>query len=364
MQVADVHKQLDAFVENLYLHPDGDTALGKAYWAGGPQLPESAAMDSTLLGRKAMKSMVSMRNSADEMALASQQAQAIARNTKIAAVRAYEALKSNEVILEREEAATLNRPLGTSWRAEEGGMSPATAELSSSVRYDEHGKPTGGAPGGGAGGLGGEEPVDPTVFFLKKDLQDAFAMVKKVSVDAQIQANAITKKYHEVQHASRAITEALKYPGAALPPTIAPVMLKPPRRPRDLSPFWLDVPYGISSGGDPYAVHDGAARDSAAETIMGVPGFNPFEGTVPMSEAGLAGIYGKIGGTQKGGSIAGNIGAASLDKQLLASTGEGRSATKTKWTPGAAVWDEHSLRAGLDLKGGGGGALGGMAKML
>lgn len=319
MQVADVHKHLDAFVENLYLHPDGDTALGKAFWAGGPQLPESAAMDFTPLGLKAMKSTVSMRNSADEMALASQQAQAIARNTKIAAVRAYEALKSNEVIRAREEAAA-------------GGEG-------------------GGAPAGGVPGAPGAEeaPVDPTVFYLKKDLQDAFAMVKKVSVDAQIQANAITKKYHEVLHASRAINEALKYPGDPLPPPIAPVMLKPPRRPRDLSPFWLDVPYGISSGGDPYAVHDGAARDSAAETIMSVPGFNPFEGTVPMSEAGLSGIYGNIGGTQKGGVA----GAAS-----------------------GAVWDKHSLDAGLDLKGGGGGggdadaatgalgALGAGAKML
>lgn len=341
MQVADVHKHLDAFVENLYLQPDGDTALGKAYWAGGPQLPESAAMDSTPLGRSAMKSLASMRNAVDEMALASQQAQAIARNSKIAAVRAYEALKSNEVIQEREEAAGEGEDPG----ATPGGPPVPGAQKKGGKKGGKKGaaKKGGGLPAED----GEEETIDPTVYWLNKDLQDAFAMVKKVSIDAQIQANAITKKYQQVRHASRAITEALNYPGAQLPPPIPPVMLKPPRRPRDLSPFWLDVPYGISSGGDPYAVHDGAPRDSAAETVMGVPGFNPFEGTVPMSEAGLVGIYNNIGGTQKGGVA----GAAS-----------------------GAVWDKHSLQAGLDLEAGGGGeedsalgdaaALAGAPKML
>merc|ERR1712178_444919 len=105
--------------------------------------------------------------------------------------------------------------------------------------------------------------------------EQAFSNLKQASLDADQMAGSISKQYHEVQNASRAFTQLLNLPGAPLPPTIPPVMTKPPRRPRDLSPMWLDVPYAISPGGDPYAVHDGAARDSMAETKMAIPGFNP-----------------------------------------------------------------------------------------
>lgn len=241
----NVHDAMMKQFENqLYLKPHGAEALGHVLLTNDdPHIPETAALDITPLGASAIRAVASIRNSADEMALANQQAQAIARNTKVASIRAYEALRSYQHILQTEEAA----------------------------------------------------PDDEEVVYLRPYLTEAFQSLRQVSLDAVVQANAIGKKYHEVQNASRAFAEALNLPGLPVPPTIPPVMLQPPRRPRDLAPFWLDVPYAVSPGGDPYAVHDGGQRPSMAARKKGIPGFNPFEGTVPFGEAGFKPFYGKVG---------------------------------------------------------------------
>lgn len=369
---------LEAFKESLYTEPFGERALGKAFLAGNPDLPETAGWDATDLGKSAIIATAGIRNAADEMALTAQQAQAVARNTRVASLRAYEALKSYHELFRREglcsEALKAGKgPVPTGMYAApssflENGM-PTTflqvptkctkaacrghAFLSSTPttfmaavpgvpkapkvmvgpHYDtswckakppvrikagkggplekmfgggDDGDLPGGLPSGPPGMPGEEEEkVDlDSGWFLKRDLENAFAFLRQASIDATKTADAITKEYLRVRHASRAITEALKLPGEPVPPPIPPVMLKPPKRPRDLSPFWLDVPYGIQSGADPYSPGtDGAPRDSAAETFVGVPGFNPFEGNVPFSEAGLTGAYKSVGYASNGGKI-------------------------------------------------------------
>lgn len=337
-----VHDITKEFADQLYLRPYGADALGHALLINDePHLPESAAMDFTALGAGAIRAVASIRNSADEMALANQQAQAIARNTKIAAVRSYEALRSYQHIFNEELKESKRREM----KKGPGGAAMSLLEISSSRPKSSSSltraqassflpglplrglgdvplKPLG-EPLSKAGGSPGAKPAHQTtpgakedevlpalpgmpgakedefnvdeVVYLKQYLEDAFKSLRQASMDAVVQANSISKKYHEVQNASRAFSEALNLPGLPTPPTIPPVMLQPPRRPRDLSPFWLDVPYAISPGGDPYAVHDGKPRNAMGSLKMGVPGFNPFEGTVPFSETGLRDIYANVG---------------------------------------------------------------------
>jgi len=307
----NVDQHLEAFQQALYLKPAGHIALGKALFIK-PQLPEEGAgADPTVLGREAIQAVAGMRNATDEMALAAQQAQAIARNTRVASVRAYEALRSYKEIHFREAHAA--------WEAKQGGLgipgmtqfySPPQPFFATSFAGKKGGKSKGGGAAGAMGalgGLGGGGDEGPEANLMEMDLQHeletTFAFVRKASLDAAQTAHKITKQYEAVRGASRALTEALKLPGDPLPPPIPPVMLKPPKRPRDLSPFWLDVPYAMDPGADPYAHHDGAPRDSAAETIMGYPGFNPFEGTVPFSEAGLHNMYKDVAYKSQGGKV-------------------------------------------------------------
>jgi len=336
-----VKEHLHGFMQDLYLKPFGDKVIGDTYKIGMPRLPASSGEDQTALGTVAIMSLASIRNSADEMALASSQAQAIARNSKIASVRAYEALRSYEDIWAKEnpveDLGIWTSPNGQSQRLrredDEGGSPGASAFLATSHTWTTgnshrnahlaHGSsflstssdpsfPTsfkakkkkkakkddsGGAAAGGPGDdEDDEEEIDVNnAFYLKQDMRRAFANTRKVAIDAAQMAESITKKYHEVQNAARATAEALNLPGAPLPPPIPPVFLKPPRRPRDLSPFWLDVPYATGTGADPYSVHDLKPRKSASADLEGVPGFNPFEGTVPYSNAGLRGFYGSVG---------------------------------------------------------------------
>jgi len=302
------------FENELYVKPHGAEALGRLLLTNDdPHIPETAALDMTPLGACAINAVASIRNSANEMALANQQAQAIARNTKVAAVRAYEALRSYQHIFQKEEAAKQSKGIqqpgiATAMIAISGQRTSfLTRELASSflgkAKKKKKGK-TGGSLGSLAGSLPGpasltggsvdEINVDEVVY-LPQYLTEAFQSLRQVSVDAVVQANAIEKKYQEVQNASRAFAEALNFPGLPVPPTMPPVMAQPPRRPRDLSPFWLDVPYAISPGGDPYAVHDGGARGSMAAKKKGIPGFNPFEGTVPFGQDGVKPVYAKVG---------------------------------------------------------------------
>lgn len=267
--LASVDDQLHVFKDQLYLRPGGAEALGKALFIK-PEVPYTAGWDSSPLGAQAIRSLAGIKNATDEMSLASQQSQAIARNSKIAALRTFEAMKSYEEIFAREAAA-------------------AEAKAAS-------------GPKGGA--LSDEPSVDVDGgHYLREDLKLAFANVKQVSLDAAEASESIIKQYQEVRSASGAISQALNLPGYQPPPPIAPIMLKPPKRPRDLSPFWLDLPYGINPGADPYASHTGAARDSAAETVFSFPGFNPMEGTVPVGEDGLSAFYKEIkpGGKLKPG---------------------------------------------------------------
>lgn len=313
-------------MDDLYLKPFGDKVMGDTYKIG-VHLPATSGEDQTALGASAIMSLASIRNSADEMALASSQAQAIARNAKIASVRAYEALRSYEDIWAKENppgeddegAKGLNATtfLATSHTWTTGNfyrkahLAHGSSFLSTSSdplfptsfagkkkkgKKKAKKKGSGGAAAGGPPGEEEEEEIDVnSAFYLKQDMRRAFANTRKVAIDAAQMADTITKKYHEVQNAARATAEALNLPGAQLPPPIPPVFLKPPRRPRDLSPFWLDVPYATTWGADPYSVQDQKPRKTAAADLEGVPGFNPFEGTVPFPNAGLRGFYGGVG---------------------------------------------------------------------
>jgi len=293
---------MNRFENQLYLQPYGAEALGHVMLTrDDPHIPESAAMDMTPLGASAISAVASIRNSANEMALANQQAQAIARNTKVAAVRAYEALRSYQVIFLREEAAKQPKGTATAMLAiPVQRRSFLTRALASSFKGKKRGGKGAASIAAGLGSLPGlssskADFFDESVGYLRQDLEQAFASLRQVSLDAAVQANAIEKKYLEVQNASRAFAEALILPGLPVPPAIPPVMLQPPRRPRDLSPLWLDVPYAISPGGDPYAVHDGGQRGSMAAKKKGIPGFNPFEGTVPFGQDGFKPFYAKVG---------------------------------------------------------------------
>jgi len=298
---------LKQFTNKLYLKKFGDEAIGHALLVNQfPLLPPTSGLDITPLGGAAIKAVASIKNAADEMAIAAQQAQAIARNTKIAAVRAYEALRAYTVIVSRETPDYLEAKYEAEMELKDIHdslksplMMPPMMKTPVPKSWTLKGYPATykkNAPV--VPGLEVEIPDDFDVnelVYLKDELQQAFANLKQASMDAVVQSDSMTKKYHEVQNASSAFTEALRLPGDPVAPSIPPVFTKPPQRPRDLAPFFLDVPYAISPGGDPYATHDGAPRDSMNQLKMGIPGFNPFEGTVPFSETGLSAFYPKVG---------------------------------------------------------------------
>lgn len=350
------YAKVKQFANQLYLQPYGAEALGHIeFTQDDPHIPESAAMDMTPLGASAISAVASIRNSANEMALANQQAQAIARNTKVAAVRAYEALRSYQVIFQQEQAGQQPKGTATAMLAISAPRTPflARALASSFLKKKKKGKGLGGLGNvvAGLGSLSGPSSsiapqFDETVAYLRQDLEDAFKSLREVSVDAVTQANAIEKKYLAVQKASRAMAEALNLPGLPAPPTIPPVMLEPPRRPRDLSPLWLDVPYAISPGGDPYAVHDGGQRSSMAAKMKGIPGFNPFEGTVPFNQDGFKPFYAKVGrrspkGTGLKAGLDVEAGKASPKQSMLeAATEKSKASAKSKarsFFPKAAI---------------------------
>jgi hypothetical protein len=158
-----------------------------------------------------------------------------------------------------------------------------------------------------AGGMGGEDPPYDinNVLYLRRDMEKAFALNKECYMAAAQVAEQFARNNASVQNGARAMTEALNLPGAPVPPTIPPVMLKPPKRPRDLSPFWLDIPYGVagSLSGDPYAHHDDSPRDAMHANLFGYPGFNPFEGNVPFSDVGLSGFYDAVKPVEDDGKL-------------------------------------------------------------
>lgn len=360
-ELPDVHAALHDFQNLLYQRPNGEEALGRMLLQNEePQIPSSAANDMTGIGRSALKSLLSIRNSADEMAVANKQAQSIARASKIAAIRAYEALRSYDHLTYKEAQIKQTRkqckedpgcmmkfmtqqiqdsentdhvPPGSNHRLNINKVPepdarkavlpelPPTSmlqllptsflELSAIQRRAKASSFLGSHPLALDPELDPKNPKPPSIkmpgvpeeddfnvdelVYLKQYMEQAFANLKRASIDAETMANSIDKKYHEVQNAAFAFQKALNYPGAPPAPTVAPVVIQPPKRPRDLSPMWLDVPYAISSGGDPYAKHDGVARDSMNEGKMLIPGFNPFDGSVPFYETGLKEFYVNVG---------------------------------------------------------------------
>jgi hypothetical protein len=360
----NVDTHLQAFKEAVWQMPSGGSEAVIQAYNHNPQLPETAGIDHTPLQLGALQALVGIRNSEEEMRLAALQANAIARSSKIAAARAYEALLSYQRIMSRETIAAekaasagggmvpgpktlfleipLRRKLRSSllqtritsfldntykngdveqglasdtktqrqvvngvktWKdrepkEEEGGLNVKGSKRKSKIKRSK-GKRGGIGGGQGLGGLGGggdEEEFDvDSKWYLKNDLEKTFDFCKQVSIMAAQSAKDVTEMFQKTRSASRAVTEALKLPGAPVPPPFPTTMLKPPRRPRDLPPSWLDVPFGISKGADPYVTPTGFGRAATNSKLRGVGGFNPFEGTGPMPEDGVGRIYRDIG---------------------------------------------------------------------
>lgn len=263
----DVHGRLSRFLENIVKGDYGEVAMS-------PDLPPSAAADATLTGKSAIQALVNARGAADELAVANKQAQSIARGVRIAAARAWESKKAYDAIYSVMERNSM------------------TCEKNCLTGKEPEALPV---PGLAMPALQPEYDLKDG-YYLKRNMEDMFRLVREATFEAARSADVVARSSMKAQHAARAVAEALRLPGA--PPPEPPAVealqvLKPPRRPRDLAPFWLDLPYASTKGADPYVrPQDKAMRRSAADLLRGTNNFNPFEGTALMPDEGLD--YSKI----------------------------------------------------------------------
>lgn len=269
--IPNLHEHAHALAKAIQLAPFGDQPQN-------PQLPASAAEDFTSTGRAAIWGTIGLRTTADALSLGAQQAEAIARNSRIAAVRMLEAQKALDELVwkdkvfqaELKKAKLPTREDKLAWALEAVdfrlGKPPAKPDM-------KKGPPNDAAEGAD----------DGSVQELKHDVLIAFGSCRKTATDGALGASLAAQYAATAANAAQAAAMAVNLPG--LKPTQWPgEVFKPPKRPRDLAPFWLDLPYAGSKGADPYMVSMSQPRRSTNDLLRGTTRFNPFEGTVPYGE--------------------------------------------------------------------------------
>lgn len=237
----NVKRHIHEFEEAVYREPHGQTALAKA-WLINPDIPEiGAGGDQTPLGAGAIDALAGIRNAADEMALAAQQAQAIARNTKIASVRSYEALKSYQAIVFNEH--NMKDPIDPlTLPAPSVPFPPATnpqpEKITKRSKLDKEGK------------LTTENRSDDWQLLVYRQpygdggkAWDNKAVSASLALPTEVFASFFTgppfpgssPPLSDVDNGLiGASDQVLKLPGAQLPPHNSPDMMKIPKRPRSL----------------------------------------------------------------------------------------------------------------------------------
>lgn len=243
-----------------------------------PQMPASAAEDPGVTGRAAIWAVIGERTNADALALSAQQAAAIARNSKVAAVRMLEAKKMLEQLIWKEammQKHLKDHKLPTKEDRIEWWEKLKDQRL---MKPPEKLKPKIENPA-----MKGEFPYNMDDWNMKRQLDQAFDTCRTASVENALGARLAAQYSAIAANAAHAAAEAANLPGLQ-PMEWNAQVFKPPKRPRDLAPFWLDLPYAGSKGADPYSVSLNHPRRSSADLLRGTTRFNPFEGTVPFNE--------------------------------------------------------------------------------
>mmetsp|Transcript_40597 Transcript_40597/g.71430 ORF Transcript_40597/g.71430 Transcript_40597/m.71430 type:complete len:311 (+) Transcript_40597:159-1091(+) len=266
----NIHEHVHALAREIQLEPYGDVPHL-------PQVPASAAEDFTATGRDAINAAIGLRTTTDALALGAQQSEAIARNTRIAAVRMLEASKAFDEVVWKEEVFQEKLKKNKLPTRED---KVKWAEEIKEARLDKPPEPFAMPP---KPAPPGEEDVDPEVMNMKNELLTAFGSARRSATENALGASLAAQYATTAANAAHAAAEAVNLPG--LQPISFPAeVFKPPKRPRDLAPFWLDLPYAGSKGADPYMVSMNLPRRSEADLLRGTTRFNPFEGTVPFGE--------------------------------------------------------------------------------
>jgi len=242
-----------------------DPELGGINLLPQPRIPMSAAEDDTILGQDAIRGLIGTRTTADAMRLVSQQLNTLIKNTRIVSMRSHEAFKAFNILKEIEAKADIEAPTPIKLGENQDALAmPAM--------------PVPKVPGL-------QEDFDLDAYRWRSELETLIKSSRQIAYDVQLMVPTVRAGMAAADKAARYAHEVLNLPGAPVPP-VQPSKPRT-RRPPDLAPFWLDLPYASTHGSDPYAMPEGKIRKADGDLMGSRFTWSPFLAGTHESDAGL-----------------------------------------------------------------------------